>query len=123
MANLLDGLEATRGSLVDNHVAYVIKTGSELNEARHSQYLENYPTLPFVPLGFVRVPIEEDYLLAWLTMDAKIAELRLAAGEEMSEAKHKEHTKRASELKNNLLNSFRNLCVNIRELIPESTCS
>ena len=40
VANLLDGLKAARGTLVDSHVAYVIKTGSELNEARHSRYME-----------------------------------------------------------------------------------
>ena len=32
-------LEAARGTLADSHVAYVIKTGSEINEGRHSQYM------------------------------------------------------------------------------------
>ena len=52
-------------------------------------------------------------------MDAKIAELRLAAEELMIEAQHKEHTRSTSELNNNLLNSYRNLCVSIREVLPE----
>ena len=61
----------------------------------------------------------EDYELARLRMDAKIAELRLADEEEMTKAQHKEHTRLASELNDNLLNSFRNLCVSIREVLPE----
>ena len=52
-------------------------------------------------------------------MDAKIAELRFAAEEVMIEAQHKEHNRSTSELNDNLLNSFRNLCVSIREVLPE----
>ena len=52
-------------------------------------------------------------------MDAKIAELRLAAEEVMIEAQHKEHNRSTSELNDNLLNSYRNLCVSIREVVPE----
>ena len=53
----------------------------------------------------------EDYLLARLKIDAKIAELRLVAEEKC--------WKSASELNDSLLNSFRNLCVSIIEVIPE----
>ena len=61
----------------------------------------------------------EDYELARLRMEAKIAELRLAAVEVMMQAHYKDHTKSASELNDNLLNSFRNLCVSIRKVLPE----
>ena len=61
----------------------------------------------------------EDYELANIKIDAKIAELRLATEEEMTEAQHKKHTRLVSEFNDNFLNSFRNLCVSIREVLPE----
>ena len=93
VANLLDGLKAARGTLVDSHVAYVIKTGSELNEARHSRYMEKIEdsielkNIALLVVGdrdaqgtpVVRVDenkLMKDYHLAKLRMDAKIAELR-----------------------------------------------
>ena len=37
----------------------------------------------------------------------------------MTEAQHKEHTRSAAEFNDKFLNSFRNLCVSIREVLPE----
>ena len=71
--------------LVDSHVAYVLEMGSELNEPRHGQYmdkleesieeLENTVLL----MGKVgQVKLLDDYEIAKLQMDARIAELLLA---------------------------------------------
>ena len=92
-----------------------------MNEGRHSQYMDkienNIDKVKNIALlvvgdrdaqGTPGVRVE-DYELASIRMDAKIAELRLATEEEMTEAQHKEHTRLASKFNDNFLNSFRNL--------------
>ena len=89
----LDGLEAARGTLLDSHETYVIKAGSELNEGRHSQYMDkiedNIDELKNIALLVVgdrdaqgtpgvRVnenKLMEDYELASIRMDAKIVDV------------------------------------------------
>ena len=103
--------------------------GAEWNEGRHSQYMDKIEdsidelkNIAQLIVGdrdahatpVVRVDknkLVEDYELTRLRMDAKIAELRLVAEKEMSEAPHTEHSNSSSELNDSLLNSFRNLCV------------
>ena len=38
VANLMESLDTAYNSLVDSHVAYMLKTGSDLTEAMHVQY-------------------------------------------------------------------------------------
>ena len=96
-------------TLVGSHMAYVIKTGSELKEGRDCQYrdkiedsideLKNIAMLVVVDRDAQGTPgsgeggwYQADYELASIRMDAKIAELRLSDEEVMIEAQHKEHT-------------------------------
>ena len=141
VSNLLASLDAAYNCLVDAHVGYVMKMGSDMAEARHVQYIDkiedNIEEVKNVALLIVGAldedgtPVEavnkeqlkDDYEISKLRLEAQIAELRLAVGEEMTEGQHRESVKKAAELNSFLLIGFRDLCIKVRAAMPDEAAA
>ena len=141
MSNLLASLDAAYNCLVDAHVGYVMKMGSDMAGARHVQYIDkiedNIDEVKNVALRIVGAleqegtpvvrideeQLKDDYEISKLRLEAQIAELRLAVGAEMSEGHHRESVKVAAELNSSLLVGFRDLCTRVREAMPDEAAA
>ena len=131
------GLDEAYNRLVDAHVAYVIKMNTELTDLRHVQYIDKVEDIideiknvahliigerdeDGAPVEKVdKEKLKEDYALAKMRLEARIAELKVTVSGIMDGNQHREHLKTASELNNYLLTDFWVLGSNLRATLPE----
>ena len=137
VANLVASLDEAYNRLVGAHVAYVIKLNTELSDPRHVQYIdrvedaiEEVKNLAQIIIGerdengspvekINKEKLKLDYDLAKVSLEARIAELKVTVAGAMNENQNKEHLRIATELNTYIMTTFRDLGSKLWDAWPD----